>query len=293
MLMVLPPSLELVATTLGRVDAAVRLGGGWVGRFVWLRAVGRLLGVPMIALVAPEGEGVVGAMEIVGRRGRGGVLPTARLLREAMGEARAARPGALDEPSPSPSDERLTAYDTMIADRDRTYGPIVRAALAAGALRDDLRLARLSFAWSLTAAGVLPDFAVVPDLGLDPALAAPAPAAAGDLQHRWLAALCAATDLEGRAVLDRIATARAVIDRDTAKVRETHGRAAHAMLDVLALLQDRGALDVPAGARALDVTPPTVASAIARLETLGIMREITGRERDRVWVEAGLVAAFT
>jgi hypothetical protein len=247
----------------------------------------------MIALVAPEGEGVVGAMEIVGRRGRGGVLPTARLLREAMGEARAARPGALDEPSPSPSDERLTAYDTMIADRDRTYGPIVRAALAAGALRDDLRLARLSFAWSLTAAGVLPDFAVVPDLGLDPALAAPAPAAAGDLQHRWLAALCAATDLEGRAVLDRIATARAVIDRDTAKVRETHGRAAHAMLDVLALLQDRGALDVPAGARALDVTPPTVASAIARLETLGIMREITGRERDRVWVEAGLVAAFT
>jgi hypothetical protein len=188
------------------------------------------------------------------------------------------------------SEETFAAYDAQIADRDRTYGPIVRAALASGMLRGDASLARLSFAWSLTAGGVLPGFAVIPDLSLDPALAAPPTSA--DEWDRWVGALCAATDLEGRAVLDRIAAARTMVERDAATVREAHRRAAHAMLDVLALMQSRGALDVPTGARALDVTPPTVASAIERLEGLGIVREITGRERDRVWVEAGLFSAF-
>jgi cell filamentation protein, protein adenylyltransferase len=44
---------------------------------------------------------------------------------------------------------------------------------------------------------------------------------------------------------------------------------------------------------ALDMTAPTVASAVARLERLDIVRETTGRKRDRVYSYAPYLAILS
>ena len=43
-------------------------------------------------------------------------------------------------------------------------------------------------------------------------------------------------------------------------------------------------LSVPSAVKALGVTAPTVRSAVKNLEKLRILREITGKQRDRVYV---------
>ena len=46
-------------------------------------------------------------------------------------------------------------------------------------------------------------------------------------------------------------------------------------------------------AKLLSITPPTAYKAIARLENLGILREVTGRERDRVFMATDIVDLFS
>jgi Fic family protein len=62
------------------------------------------------------------------------------------------------------------------------------------------------------------------------------------------------------------------------------GRAAGSALRVYDLLRAHIVLSVPRAARELGLTWPTVNSALRRLEQLGIVREVTGRSRDRIYV---------
>jgi DNA-binding Lrp family transcriptional regulator len=49
----------------------------------------------------------------------------------------------------------------------------------------------------------------------------------------------------------------------------------------------RVAASIPTAAKATGLTPPTVSSAIEALERLGIVREVTARQRNRQFVYEG------
>jgi Fic family protein len=62
------------------------------------------------------------------------------------------------------------------------------------------------------------------------------------------------------------------------------GRAASSALRVHHLFQTKPLLTIPMGAAALELSRPTVAKALRHLAALGIARELTGKQRDRVFV---------
>jgi Fic family protein len=74
-----------------------------------------------------------------------------------------------------------------------------------------------------------------------------------------------------------------LFDKDRAKI-EKLGRPAGSALRVHQLLQRSPIVSVPLAAKKLDVTEPTVRSSLERLEKLGIVREMTGRQRNRLFV---------
>jgi len=74
-----------------------------------------------------------------------------------------------------------------------------------------------------------------------------------------------------------------LFDVDRAKVEELGRRAgsAHRLLD---LLCRHPITTIPNAAKKLKLTAPTVRSAVESLEKIGIVREITGKQRDRIYV---------
>ena len=62
------------------------------------------------------------------------------------------------------------------------------------------------------------------------------------------------------------------------------GRKADSVHRVLDLLRRHPMTTVPNATAQLNLTPPTVRSAVESLETLGIVREITGKQRDRIYI---------
>jgi Fic family protein len=81
----------------------------------------------------------------------------------------------------------------------------------------------------------------------------------------------------------------ALFREDQAKI-ETLGRTAGTVLRVHQLLRRRPLVTIPRAAAALDLSPPTVATALVQLAALGIVRETTGRRRDRLFVYDPYVA---
>jgi Fic family protein len=65
---------------------------------------------------------------------------------------------------------------------------------------------------------------------------------------------------------------------------EQLGRPAATALRLHAFLQRRGLTTIPSASRHLGLSQPTVTSAIAHLQALGIVRETTGRQRGKVFV---------
>jgi len=62
------------------------------------------------------------------------------------------------------------------------------------------------------------------------------------------------------------------------------GRQAGSGHRVHGLLQRRPIMTVPHAARSLSLTPPTIRAAIGAMEQAGIVREVTGKKRDRIYV---------
>jgi len=81
--------------------------------------------------------------------------------------------------------------------------------------------------------------------------------------------------------------ARAILElfqRDRTAIDETLGRAAGSALRVHELLQRRPVLNTKQAVKRLSLTRPTILSALENLQDLGMVRELTGKERYRVYV---------
>lgn len=74
-----------------------------------------------------------------------------------------------------------------------------------------------------------------------------------------------------------------MIERDRDKIHGL-GRGAATALRIHDLAARRVALRVPRVARALDLSEPPVYAAVARLEEIGVLREATGRQRNKLYV---------
>lgn len=69
---------------------------------------------------------------------------------------------------------------------------------------------------------------------------------------------------------------------DKAKV-ETLGRASASALRVFEHIQRQPIVKIPTLAEALETTQPTITASLEHLETIGIVKEISGRKRDRTY----------
>ena len=65
---------------------------------------------------------------------------------------------------------------------------------------------------------------------------------------------------------------------------EALGRPAGSALRVHQLLQTKPLISIPNAARALGIAAPTVATALGHLQRLGLVRELTQRQRHRLFV---------
>lgn len=74
-----------------------------------------------------------------------------------------------------------------------------------------------------------------------------------------------------------------IFEEDRSKI-ESLGRSSGNILRVHSLLQRKPIISIPVAAEDLQLTPPTVRSAINTLEDMGLVREITGKLRDRLFV---------
>jgi Fic family protein len=81
------------------------------------------------------------------------------------------------------------------------------------------------------------------------------------------------------------------IARDLETRLTTAGVSATA-LRLAAAIIERPYVTAPEVARLLDVTPPTARKAITDLARLGVLTEVTGKQRNRVWVAPDVLAAI-
>ncbi len=104
----------------------------------------------------------------------------------------------------------------------------------------------------------------------------------------WVRAWCALLLREAVTTLHAVenATLRAGAERKEMRARHRTGATDEA---VSQFLHSHLRFTVREASEALQLTTPTVGSAIARLESAGIATELTGQRRDRVWVSGALL----
>lgn len=105
---------------------------------------------------------------------------------------------------------------------------------------------------------------------------------AGDWEG-WLLFFLKGVESTSRQAVDSAQRILALFDADRVKVRGLGRRAGNA-LQVFEQFTRRPILDAPTIHRTLDLSPPTVRSAIAALHELGLLNEITGQQRNRIWI---------
>lgn len=74
---------------------------------------------------------------------------------------------------------------------------------------------------------------------------------------------------------------------------ETLGRPAASVLRVHQLLQTRPLVSIPEAASQLGISPPTVGKSVQHLERLGIVREVTGKQRRRIFAYGDYLAILS
>jgi hypothetical protein len=94
---------------------------------------------------------------------------------------------------------------------------------------------------------------------------------------------------EARTMRRRVAVYREACSNAAERCRE-FGRGGPSAAALAELLAGRPALTVAEAAAALDISAPTAGAAVERLMSAGLLREITGRGRDRVFVYLPAVA---
>ena len=297
-------ALENATLAIGRLDALGSSAEPGVQDVLALRCSLVAAGVPptqrregIIAILRADGEGGSAAERLAAicaegaTRSRAGVAPTARWVRAALGEG--------DDDTVPDLDARLRAMRPPHPAHPSYPGVLTAlvASHAVGAAAAD----RADPAASADPAGA----GVV---ALAPvALSALVLHHAGSLGGTWCALPVSAfqtspaSDLVGlaeslataaREAALALAAGTAAMQEHDDRVRAAYGRAAHGALAVLHAFRRWTVLEIPATARRLRITRPTVAAAIERLEALGLVTELTGRGRDRVWCYAALADAM-
>ncbi|MBT3199226.1 MAG: Fic family protein [Phycisphaerales bacterium] len=99
----------------------------------------------------------------------------------------------------------------------------------------------------------------------------------------WLRFFLEGVDETARQAADTATRILALFDEDRVKI-ESLGRLSATAHRLHELLRRHPITTTPRGAKQLDLTAPTIRSAITNLESLGILREITGKQRDRAYV---------
>jgi hypothetical protein len=274
-------SYEDAATAIGRLDASARAAPVGLRELLVLRCIAAPTGADqsvMIALVRSDGEGAdsfrsyASAVRTGAARARGGALPSVASLHELLALTAPAWPAS--------------AIDELLRDAHDRTPPVLKAAMAVGAIRsaaegsdaaEVARLCALAVTLVLCVGGAM----------TDSWLTLPRGAPSETLRDTF-----AALAREARAAERGLADAQELFVADEERVRESLGRAAYSALDVLGLLREQIVITVPDAARALDQTPPTAGAAVARLVELGIAREVTGKARSRAFAYEGLVRAL-
>jgi Fic family protein len=99
----------------------------------------------------------------------------------------------------------------------------------------------------------------------------------------WMHFYLVGVDAVARQATETTVALRALFEEDQQRVLGL-GRAAGSALRVYDLLKQRVIVSAPKAAQELGLTWPTVNGALQRLEQLGIVREATGKARDRLYV---------
>jgi Fic family protein len=197
-------------------------------------------------------------------------------------------------PPPHAMHEALDNLEKFLHDADGRTSPIVKAGLAHAQfetihpfLDGNGRVGRLLISLILGAEGVLSEPFFYFSLYLrenraDYYDALQRVRTDGDWEG-WLRFYLIGVEAVARQAVDTAHALRRLFDDDRARVAAL-GRAAGSALRVYDLLRDRVIVSAPVAAAQLDLTWPTVNAALGRLEGLGIVREMTGRARNRAWV---------
>lgn len=80
---------------------------------------------------------------------------------------------------------------------------------------------------------------------------------------------------------ETIKSVRELFDQHQARILESGGRAAGAMMRVFDIAKREAVVGIPELAKRTGATHPTVSQAVRKLAELGILHEVTGRARDR------------
>jgi len=99
----------------------------------------------------------------------------------------------------------------------------------------------------------------------------------------WLLFFLQGVESTSQQAVDTAQRILALFEADREKVRGLGRRAGNA-LQVFEQFVRRPILDAPVVYKSLSVAAPTVRSAIAALQGLGLLNEITGQRRNRIWV---------
>jgi Fic family protein len=270
-----------------------------------------------------EVSNYVAAMEHGMERLRGGFPLSLRLLREMHeillnsgrgagklpGEFRRSqnwiggtRPGnAMFVPAPpSRLDECLGAFERFLHTDDPAMPPLIRAGLAHVQfetihpfLDGNGRLGRLLITLMLCNAGVLREPILYLSLFFKSRrhdyyrLLQEVRYAGG--WEAWMEFFLTGVAETAEQAADTARELMALFEADRIAIRE-HGRAAASMLRVHELLQRRPMLTIPSASRELKLSLPTVGKSLELMVTAGIVREVTGKQRGRLFAYTSYLA---
>lgn len=98
----------------------------------------------------------------------------------------------------------------------------------------------------------------------------------------WLEFFLEGTESTAKQAADSAVEIIRLFEADRARVQAI-GRSSLSALRVHEYLQKKPLINISLAARSLQLSVPTVTNALERLQTLGVVREITGRQRDRMF----------
>jgi Fic family protein len=263
-----------------------------------------------------EVSNYVAAIEHGMRRLRGGFPLSLRLLREmheillASGRGAAKQPGEFRRsqnwiggtrpgnalfvpPPPDRLPECLDAFERFLHRDDPALPPLIRAGLAHVQfetihpfLDGNGRLGRLLVTLMLCEAGALHEPILYLSLFLksrrDDYYRLLQEVRFAGAWEAWMEFFLTGVAETAEQAADTAREVMSLFDRDRAGIAEL-GRAASSALRVHELLQRRPLVTIGAAAKELKLSVPAVTNALDLMQGLGIVREITGRQRGRVF----------